>query len=100
MSKFAVKGAATGTGTFTLESPATNTDRTFTLPDTDGSFITADGSGNVRRYSVTPQHLTTRQSVIKVFMQTLRAFKTPQSAQLRSGTTPQVLCLRRLVKVL
>jgi trimeric autotransporter adhesin len=47
MSKFAVKGAATGTGTFTLESPATNTDRTFTLPDTDGSFITADGSGNV-----------------------------------------------------
>ena len=47
MSKFAVKGAATGTGTFTLESPATNTDRTFTLPDSDGTFVTADGSGNV-----------------------------------------------------
>ena len=47
MSNIAVKGATTGTGTFTLESPATNTDRTLTIPDVDGSIVTADASGNV-----------------------------------------------------
>ena len=47
MSNIAIKGAATGTGVFTLESPATNTDRTLTIPDVDGSIVTADASGNV-----------------------------------------------------
>ena len=47
MSKVAIKGADTGTGVFTLESPATNTDRTLTIPDVDGSIVTADASGNV-----------------------------------------------------
>jgi hypothetical protein len=47
MSKISIKGADTGTGVFTLESPATNTDRTLTIPDVDGSIVTADASGNV-----------------------------------------------------
>ena len=47
MSKISIKGATTGTGVFTLESPATNTDRTLTIPDVDGSIVTADASGNV-----------------------------------------------------
>ena len=47
MSKIAIKGAATGTGTFTLESPATNTNRTLTIPDVDGSIVTANASGNL-----------------------------------------------------
>lgn len=47
MSNIAIKGATTGTGTFTIESPATNTDRTLTLPDEAGTFVTADASGNV-----------------------------------------------------
>jgi hypothetical protein len=47
MSKVAIKGATTGTGTFTLESPATNTDRTLTIPDVDGTIVTSDASGNV-----------------------------------------------------
>ena len=47
MSKVAIKGADTGTGVFTLESPATNTDRTLTIPDVDGSIVAADASGNV-----------------------------------------------------
>jgi hypothetical protein len=38
MSKVAIKGASTGTGTFTIESPATNTDRTFVLPDASGDI--------------------------------------------------------------
>ena len=40
MSKVAIKGAATGTGVFTLESPATNTDRTLVLPDEAGTVLT------------------------------------------------------------
>ena len=41
MSKIAIKGATTGTGTFTIESPATNTDRTLTLPDEAGTVLTS-----------------------------------------------------------
>ena len=41
MSKVAIKGADTGTGVFTLESPATNTDRTLVLPDEAGTVLTS-----------------------------------------------------------
>jgi hypothetical protein len=44
MSKVAIKGATTGTGTFTIESPATNTDRTLTLPDAGGTIMTNSGA--------------------------------------------------------
>jgi hypothetical protein len=40
MSKVAIKGANTGTATFTIESPATNTDRTLVLPDAAGTIVT------------------------------------------------------------
>ena len=43
MSQIAIKGATTGTGVFTLESPATNTDRTLILPDEAGTIITTAG---------------------------------------------------------
>ena len=41
MSQIAIKGATTGTGVFTLESPATNTDRTLILPDEAGTVLTS-----------------------------------------------------------
>ena len=41
MSKVAIQGNASGTGTFTIESPATNTDRTLTLPDEAGTVLTS-----------------------------------------------------------
>jgi hypothetical protein len=58
MSNIAIQGAATGTGVFTLASPATNTDRTLVLPDEAGTVLTraagspdnsvvVDASGNV-----------------------------------------------------
>lgn len=47
MSNIAIKGATTGTGTFTIESPATNTDRTLTLPDEAGTVVTTGGTGSV-----------------------------------------------------
>jgi len=41
MSKIAVSGNASGTGTFTIASPATNTDRTLSLPDEAGTVLTS-----------------------------------------------------------
>jgi hypothetical protein len=45
MSRVAIKGADTGTGVFTLESPATNTDRTLVLPDEAGTVLTTATPG-------------------------------------------------------
>jgi len=39
MSKIAISGAATGTATFTIESPATSTNRTITLADATGTMV-------------------------------------------------------------
>ena len=47
MSKIALTPNASGTGTFTIASPNSNTDRTLTLPDAAGTVLIADGSGNV-----------------------------------------------------
>ena len=40
MSKIAIKGNESGTATFTIEAPATNTDRIFELPDEAGKVLT------------------------------------------------------------
>ena len=39
MSNIAISGASTGTATFTIESPATSTNRTLTLPDETGTMM-------------------------------------------------------------
>ena len=44
MSKIALTPSATGTGVFTISSPATNTDRTLTLPDEAGTVLTSASS--------------------------------------------------------
>ena len=43
MSQISITGASTGTATFTIESPATSTNRTLTLPDETGTIITTAG---------------------------------------------------------
>ena len=43
MSKISITPNASGTGVFTIASPATNTDRTLTLPDEAGTIITTAG---------------------------------------------------------
>ena len=40
MSKIALSGNASGTGTFTIASPNSNSDRTLNLPDNSGTLIT------------------------------------------------------------
>ena len=47
MSKISIAGATTGTGTFTLASPATDTDRVLTLPDEAGTVVTTGSTGVV-----------------------------------------------------
>jgi hypothetical protein len=44
MSKIAVAGNASGTGTLTIAAPNTNSDRTLTLPDVTATVIT-DSAG-------------------------------------------------------
>jgi len=41
LSRISIQGDASGTGTFTIQSPATNTDRTLTLPDEAGTVLTS-----------------------------------------------------------
>jgi len=43
MSKVAIQGNASGTGTFTIEAPNSNTDRTLVLPDSAGTIATTNG---------------------------------------------------------
>jgi hypothetical protein len=45
MSKIALTPSATGTGVFTISSPATNTNRTLTLPDEAGTVLTTATAG-------------------------------------------------------
>ncbi len=47
MSIVKVQGNASGTGIFTIAAPNSNTDRTLTLPDSTGTVVTSDASGNV-----------------------------------------------------
>ena len=47
MSKIALTPNATGTGVFSILSPATNTDRSLTLPDEAGTVLTGSGPINV-----------------------------------------------------
>ena len=44
MSKIALSGNASGTGTLTLSAPNTDSDRTLTLPDSTGTLATAEST--------------------------------------------------------
>ncbi len=45
MSKVSIAGDSSGTGTFTIKSPNSNTDRTLTLPDNTGTILTTATAG-------------------------------------------------------
>jgi hypothetical protein len=47
LSKIALSGNASGTGTLTIAAPNTNTDRTLTLPDNTGTILTNATAGTV-----------------------------------------------------
>jgi hypothetical protein len=47
MSNAVLKGNASGTGTVTLETPNTNSDRTISLPDADGTMVVAGANSAI-----------------------------------------------------
>ena len=47
MSKVAITGNASGTGTFTIAAPNSDTDRQLTLPDEAGTILTSGGAIDV-----------------------------------------------------
>ena len=52
MSKIQLDANASGTGVFTIASPSGNTDRTVTLPDSDGEFVLS-ASGTISDFAST-----------------------------------------------
>jgi len=53
MSKISFKPADTGTATFMLEAPATNTNRTITLPDEAGDLLVSPSANTSSDNAVT-----------------------------------------------
>jgi hypothetical protein len=47
VSKVAIEGNASGTGTLTIAAPNTNTNRTLNLPDNAGTFITTGSTTGI-----------------------------------------------------
>jgi hypothetical protein len=58
MSKIALTPNASGTGTFSIASPGTNTDRTLTLPDAAGTMVLADATQTLTNKSIDATQLT------------------------------------------
>jgi hypothetical protein len=52
MSKIALKSNPLGTGTFTIESPNSNNDRTVVLPDGNGSVVLTDATQTLTNKSI------------------------------------------------
>ncbi len=84
MSKISIQGASTGTGVFTLASPATNTDRTLVLPDEAGTVLTSAGvpasalpAGSVLQVV---QVLNTTDTTVTAQIDFITASITPSSA--------------------
>jgi hypothetical protein len=58
MSKIAISGASTGTATFTIESPATSTNRTITIPDATTTLVGTDATQTLTNKSIVATQLT------------------------------------------
>jgi hypothetical protein len=58
MSKIALSGNASGTGTFTIASPNSNTDRTVNLPDAGGDMVLTTATQTLTNKSIDSAQLT------------------------------------------
>ena len=56
MSKIALTGNASGSGTFTLAAPNSDTDRTLTLPDSAGTIATTNGITHMTQFRLTTSY--------------------------------------------
>ena len=58
MSNAVLKGHASGTGTVTLETPNTNSDRTIALPDSNGTVMVSGANPTFSAYGSTTQSVS------------------------------------------
>lgn len=58
MSRIALSGNPLGTGTFTIASPNSNTDRTVNLPDAGGDMVLTDATQTLTNKSIVATQLT------------------------------------------
>jgi hypothetical protein len=58
MSKIALAGAVSGTATFTIESPATSTNRTITIPDATTTLVGTDATQTLTNKTLTSPTIT------------------------------------------
>ena len=90
MSNIAIQGAATGTGVFTLASPATNTNRTLTLPDEAGTVLVNGTTSNVGIGTSSPESFGGGHKTLELSGSTNTeggVFKTATSGSAGSGST-------------
>ena len=84
MSKVKIEGNSSGTGTFILTTPNSNTDRTFTLPDATGDLLTSTSSvGKILQ--VVSNHVDT---VASYLIDSATPDTTQQIAALDTSITP------------
>ena len=84
MSKIAFTPNASGTGTFSIASPGTNTDRTLTLPDATGTVVLADAAQTLTNKSIAASQLTGALPAISG--EALTNLPAPTSAQVGTAT--------------
>jgi hypothetical protein len=64
MSKIALKSNPLGTGTFTIESPNSNTDRTVVLPDGNGDVVLTDATQTLTNKSISAAQINSGTLVV------------------------------------
>jgi hypothetical protein len=88
MSKIAISGASTGTATFTIESPATSTNRTLTLPDNTGTIVTTGTTTGISASAISTGTLAAARlpagTILNVWTDVLT---TGESLSVNDGTT-------------
>lgn len=85
MSQVKVSGNASGTGVFTIAAPNSNTDRTLTLPNNTGTFLTTASAGTVLQVlqaTTTTSTSTTSTSYVDVTNLTVTITPTSTSSKI------------------
>jgi hypothetical protein len=76
MSKISIAGASTGSATFTIESPATSTNRTLTLPDNTGTIVTTGTTTGISASAISTGTLAAARLPAGTVLQVVSTIKT------------------------
>ena len=80
MSKIKIVANSSGTGTFTIQVPDSNTNRTITLPDETGTLASAGGSADLPKMVVVGRRTTTQNDISTAWtISSGTYYKTPTS---------------------